>query len=87
MPKTRFDRYAQPSRPAPDPLKALILERMQALRLHAPEVASAIGVSTNTFFSRMRKPTSDWPLGQLIKAAVFLGIDQEDFRSAIRYSV
>lgn len=82
MPRTRLDKF---SRPAPDPLKALILERMHALRIKAPEIASAMGIGTNTFFARMRHPTTDWPLGQLIKAAAFLGIEQEDFRQAIRF--
>ena len=87
MPRTRFDQYAKPARPAPDYLKALILERMDVLKIDGAQMAEALGVSRNTFQHRKKQPTTEWSLGELLKAAAFLGIDPEDFRSAIRYRV
>lgn len=87
MPKTRFDQYAKPKRPAPDYLKALILERMDALDIKSEAMSEALGISPNTWFARKKQPTAEWTLGELTKAAVFLGIDPEDFRAAIRYRV
>lgn len=85
MPKTIFDKHAKPKRPAPDYLKALILERVQALDVSNAEMAGALGVSLGTWRARRMCPTSKWELGELVKAAVHLGIEPEDFRAAIRY--
>lgn len=87
MPRTRLDRYSAPKRPPVDYPKALILERMEAQDVGPDAMASALGVSRSTWFQRRSQHTSLWTLGELIRACAFLGIDPEDFRSAIRYRV
>jgi hypothetical protein len=86
MPKTIFDKHAKPKRPAPDYLKALILERMHTLKVSNAQMAEATGMSYNTWCHRKLLPTSKWEFGELVKAAAFLGIEPEDFRAAIRYT-
>lgn len=85
MPRTRFDRYAAPKRPATDRPKALILERMQAGNIGGKQMADALGVSPSTWTNRKQQHTDLWPLGELLKACEFLGVELEDLRSAIRY--
>lgn len=87
MPRTRLDRYSAPKRPAIDRPKSLILERVNALGKSAEDMAQALGISKNTWFARLRQPTERWPLGQILKACQYLGVEPEDLRAAIRYSV
>ena len=42
MPKTIFDKHAKPKRPAPDYLKALILERMHTLKVSNAQMVEAM---------------------------------------------
>ncbi len=86
MPRTKLDKIAKP-RPATDYPKALILERINSLGKNADDMSQALGVSRNTWFTRLRQPTTHWPLGQLIRACQFLGVEPEDLRAAIRYRV
>ena len=83
MPRTRLDRF---SKPRPDLVKALILERCAA---HPPgfyeELAAGMGISIPTWFKRKRQPTSEWPLGEVLAACRMLDVDLADLRAAIRY--
>lgn len=87
MPRTRLDLYSAPKRPAIDRPKSLILERVNALGKTPDDMAQALGVSRNTWFTRLRQPTESWPFGQILKACQYLGVEPEDLRQAIRYSV
>ena len=87
MPRTRLDKYAAPKRQPLDLPKALILERIVSLGVGSGEIAKALNISEATFSRRRRQPSSEWTLGEIISACVFLGIDPADLRSAIRYKV
>ena len=87
MPRTRFDRCAAPKRPAPDYPRELILGRMIASEVDVEKMAASMGVSAATLYRRRSQPSAFWTLGELIGACRYLGIEQEDLRSAIRYSV
>lgn len=87
MPRTKLDDIAHPRPPRPpiDHVKALIMERVMALDKTPEECSAAIGVSTSTFFRRQRQPTSEWPLGEVLGLCLYLGIEIDELRAAIRY--
>ena len=86
MPKTRLDRFSAPKRPPMDRPKALILERMGALDVSNDDMAAALDMSAATWQTRKKAPTTEWKLGELIKACVFLGVSADDLREAIRFT-
>ena len=86
MPRTHLDKFSR-KRPPADYPKALILERVAALDISPDDIAAALGVSRNTWFTRLKQPTTSWPFGQLIAACKILGVEPEDLRQAIRYKV
>lgn len=86
MPRTKLtEKYCKPKTPPPDYIKALILERIDALDKTPETVAAAMQVSRATWFTRKKEPTNQWTLGEILRLCVFLGIDLEDLRAAIRY--
>ena len=87
MPRTNLDTYAAPKRPATDYPKALILERINSLGKNADDMSKALGISRNTWFTRLRQNTELWTFGELIRACQFLGVEPDDLRAAIRYRV
>jgi hypothetical protein len=87
MPRTRFDRYAAPKRPDADPIKAVILERMHALGIRNHMMARAMLISEGAWYARKKAPTTEWTLGELIRAATYLGIEPEELREGIRYRI
>jgi DNA-binding Xre family transcriptional regulator len=88
MPRTHLtEKFSTPKRPAPDYPKALILERCASQHITNDQMAAALGVSANTWSRRKSQHTELWPLGELLKACAFLGVDLDDLRAAIRYSV
>ena len=86
MPRTKLgDKVAAMKRPPLDRPKALILERCASQHITNDQMAAALGVSANTWSRRKSQHTELWPLGELLKACAFLGVDLEDLRQAIRY--
>ena len=86
MPRTHLDKFSR-KRPPADYPKALILERINSLGKNADDMSKALGISRNTWFTRLRQNTEQWPFGQLITACQYLGVEPDDLRQAIRYSV
>ena len=86
MPRTKLgDKAAAMKRPPLDRPKALILERCASQHITNDQMAKALGVHVNTWSRRKSQPTELWPLGDLLKACAFLGVDLDDLRAAIRY--
>ena len=86
MPRTKLtEKYCKPKAPKPDYIKALILERINSLEKTPDAIAAVMGISRSTWFVRKQQPTTTWPLGEILRLCVFLGIDLEDLRAAIRY--
>ena len=82
MPKTRYDKYA---RTPVDRLKAIVLERMDALELTQEDVAALIGVSSSTVSNWLRASASKWPLEKVLVFMKATKVPFEDFAAAIRY--
>jgi DNA-binding XRE family transcriptional regulator len=83
MPRTRLDRF---SRPAPDLVKAAILEAAHAQKRSYDDMAGAVGVSRSTWCRMMNEQRSDdWPLSKIYAACRYLGIPPEELRASIRY--
>jgi hypothetical protein len=87
MPRTRLDRFSKPKAPDADPIKALILERMQALGIRNHMMAQAMLISEGSWYARKKAPTTEWTLGELIRAATYLGIEPDQLREGIRYRI
>lgn len=84
MPKTHLTQKYSRKGPAYDPVKALVLERMDALGVTSESMADVLGCSRSTAYRWVSRPSQDWPLGQLLHVCRALEIDQEDLRQAIR---
>lgn len=87
MPRTRLDRFSKPKAPDADPIKGMILERMQALKIRNHMMARAMLISEGAWYARKKAPTTEWTLGELIRAATYLGIEPEELREGIRYRI
>lgn len=86
MPRTKLtEKYSAPPKRSPDRIKGMILEAMDAAHVNGARMAEELDVSIQTWYTRMKAPTTDWKLGELITACLFLGIDLDDLRGAIRY--
>lgn len=86
MPRTNLDKFSKPKRPVDYP-KALILGRMAAAGATNDAMAAALGVSRSTWFQRRRQPSTAWTVGELLAACVYLQIEPDELRAAIRYRV
>ena len=81
MPRTRLDEFRKPKL---DPLKAVILERKQALNLTYADIADILSCSVSTAQHRFYGPSDEWTLGELKRYAMRTGINVNDLREAIR---
>lgn len=73
------------SRPPRDDLKALVLQRKQALGLKAYEIAEAMGISRQKLYEMLAKRSSDeWTLGDAKNLCRVLWITPEEMKGAIR---
>ena len=83
MPRTRFDRFANPP---PDLRKGAILCAVRDQRRSYDDMARAVGVSRSTWCRMLNEQrTDEWPLSKIIAACRYLGIPPEDLRASIRY--
>ncbi len=81
MPKSKFDRYANPLPPI-DWLMAAILERMRVLKLSQKDLAEAAHVHHDTMRNYMQKSPLKWPDDVRDNVCKLLGITI-DMRKAI----
>lgn len=70
--------------PRPDRIKALILERKQALGLTNADLARIAGVCENTIGSKMRKRSSEW-LSLAMTLLYAMSVPIETVREALDY--
>lgn len=83
MGKSVFDKY---SRPKSDPVKAAILERINAEHLSVASGSKMMGVAENTYIRRLRhQHTEKWAWGEILRMCRGLKVDLEDLRGAVRY--
>ena len=68
---------------SPDHMKALILERKQALKKTDRELAKVLKVSPRTLSRMMAQHTDDWRLKDIRKLCWMLGVTKEQFASVI----
>ena len=81
MPRTIFDKYAAPPK---DPVKAQILDRINALHLSAAEGSKIMGVSESTYLRRLNhQHTDEWPLGIIKRMYRGLKLVPEDLKGAV----
>lgn len=74
------------SEPPKDPIKALILERKNAMRLSDKELSKRLGICRQTCSRLMNtKHTDDWSLGEIKKICRSLNIPVEELKDAVRY--
>lgn len=86
MPKTKLtEKYCQSKTPPVDPLKGLILERVNAMNYKQDDIAQIIGKTPNTVYSRLKGSMRDWRYGELLDLCKASGVPIEDLRAAIRY--
>ena len=87
MPATRqTKKYSEPKAPAIDPLKGLILERVEAMKIK-PEILSAIfDCSEVTARKRLKQPTREWKYGEILDFCKYTGIPIEELRTSVRYT-
>jgi DNA-binding Xre family transcriptional regulator len=82
MGKSIFDKYAKPK---VDPVKAPILERINALGLTNADGAEIMGVGENTYIKRIRhQHTDEWTLGEIKRMCRGLKVEVDDLRGAVR---
>lgn len=71
-----------------DALKALILERQNALHKTDRQMAGLLGLSRNTWSCMIKqRHTDEWELGQLITICIRLGITAEEFKDRLIYRI
>lgn len=74
------------SEPPKDTIKALILERKNAMRLSDEELSKRLGICRQTCSRLMStKYTDDWSLGEIKKICRSLNIPIEELKDAVRY--
>ena len=82
MGKSIFDKYSQPRK---DPLKALILERANALRVTTAQCAEILSMSRQCYSRRINElHTDEWQWGEIKALCRALKIDVADLREAVR---
>lgn len=70
--------------PEVDKIKALILERQNALGYTQSEMANVAGFSLTKWREMVKsKPTTQWELGTILKLSKALGIPKDTIRAAI----
>lgn len=83
MGRSIFDKYAKPK---PDPVKAPILERINALHLSVADGSKMMGVGENTYIRRIRhQHTDEWSMGEIKRMCRGLKVELEELRGAVRY--
>ena len=87
MPATCLTKkYSEPKAPAIDPLKGLILERVEAMKIK-PEILSAIfDCSEVTARKRLKQPMREWKYGVILDFCKYTGIPLEELRTSVRYT-
>ena len=87
MPATRLTKkYCEPKAPAIDPLKGLILERVEAMKIK-PEILSAVlDCSEVTARKRLKQPMREWKYGEILDFCKYAGIPLEELRTSVRYT-
>ena len=87
MPATHLTKkYSEPKTPAIDPLKGLILERVEAMKIK-PEILSAVlDCSEVTARKRLKQPTREWKYGEILDFCKYAGILLEELRTSVRYT-
>lgn len=74
------------NRPPADPVKAIMLERKNAMSMTNEELAAKVGLSRNTMQKHFREVhTDDWPFGQVKRICRVLGIPIQELRDATKY--
>ena len=69
-----------------DYVKALILERQNALHLTRSEMGDILGFGRNSMTRYINDMhTDEWPLGVIKDLCAALGITAEELREAVRY--
>lgn len=81
MPRTQFDRHAQPTRDKP---LELLRGRRSAGYSNA-ELAKAAGVSTTTVCRWLNGSSDDLTLGAVKKLCRTMGIDKQEFFDTVRF--
>lgn len=81
MPKTKLGKSLRPKK---DYIKALILERIDALKLADTDVAKIMGVSRSTYYKRMRDGTDEWTLKEIKACCKAMDIELDELRGALR---
>lgn len=82
MGKSIFDKFSQPK---PDPVKALILERLNANHIPNSIGAEMMGVGENTYIKRIRhQHTDEWAWGEVRSICRALKVDVAELRGAVR---
>lgn len=79
MPKTTYLGTV----PEIDKLKALILERQLTLGYSRAKMAKILGVSTTTYWQKMKRPIDTWELGEIKTMCKALGIPKDTLRAVI----
>lgn len=81
MGRSIFDKYAQPEK---DDVKAVILERINALHITAETGSKIMGVSVNTYAKRINhQHTNEWSLGEIKNMCRALKVEVADLRGAV----
>lgn len=81
MGRNIFDKFAQPEK---DPVKSVILERINAFHLTANKCAEIMGVSVNTYIKRINhQHTDEWSMGEIKKMCRALKVEPADLRGAV----
>ena len=87
MPSTRLTKkYCDPKTPAIDPLKGLILERVEAMKIKPETLSAVFDCSEVTARKRLKQPTREWKYGEILDFCKYTGIPLDELRTAVRYT-
>lgn len=80
MPKSRFDKYAQPPG---DPLKALVLGRKGERKMSSQELADKTNMSKTRYNDLMKKGSSWWRVSDIQAFSRALDIPMDELRACV----
>lgn len=84
MPRTKLGEHVKLLKNPRQPIKELIVGRLDTTNITAEELAEAMGVKRATAYNRLNQPIEQWTYGEIIGACRLLSITSEELREKVR---
>lgn len=82
MPRTKLDKYKYKKR---DVLMEIINGRIKTAEIPKPDIAKCLGITERQAYNRLKQPSEEWRLGDLVSVCRQIGITKEEFRESVRF--